>query len=72
MSSKTQVEWRRAKVLEMISKGNSQTEIAPFGKDSLDWRTKYAIEEVKRVGTNIQFLDIEIREKLGLNPLCPR
>ncbi len=28
MSSKTQVEWRRAKVLEMISKGNSQTEIA--------------------------------------------
>ena len=59
-------------MLEMISKGNSQTEIAPFGKDSLDWRTKYAIEEVKRVGTNIQFLDIEIREKLGLNPLCPR
>ncbi len=28
MSTKTQVEWRRAKVLEMISKGNSQTEIA--------------------------------------------
>jgi hypothetical protein len=25
-----QVEWRRAKVLEMISKGNSQTEIAGF------------------------------------------
>jgi hypothetical protein len=64
MSSKTQVEWRRAKVLEMISKGNSQTEIASFGKDSLDWRIKYAIEEVKRVGTNIQFLDIEVREKL--------
>jgi hypothetical protein len=50
--------------LEMISKGNSQTEIASFGKDSLDWRIKYAIEEVKRVGTNIQFLDIEVREKL--------
>jgi hypothetical protein len=28
MSTKTQVEWRRAKVLEMLSKGNSQTEIA--------------------------------------------
>ena len=28
MSTKAQVEWRRAKVLEMISKGNSQTEIA--------------------------------------------
>ena len=28
MSTKTQVEWRRPKVLEMISKGNSQTEIA--------------------------------------------
>jgi predicted transcriptional regulator len=28
MSTKMQVEWRRAKVLEMISKGNSQTEIA--------------------------------------------
>ena len=28
MSTKTQVEWRRAKVLEMISKGSSQTEIA--------------------------------------------
>ena len=28
MSTKTQVEWRRVKVLEMISKGNSQTEIA--------------------------------------------
>ena len=28
MSTRTQVEWRRAKVLEMISKGNSQTEIA--------------------------------------------
>ena len=28
MSTKTQVEWRRAKVLEMISKGNSQIEIA--------------------------------------------
>jgi hypothetical protein len=28
MSTKTQVEWRRAKVLEMISKGNSQTEIS--------------------------------------------
>ena len=28
MSTKTQVEWRIAKVLEMISKGNSQTEIA--------------------------------------------
>jgi hypothetical protein len=28
MSTKTQVEWRRAKVLEMISKGNSQSEIA--------------------------------------------
>jgi hypothetical protein len=27
MSTKTQVEWRRAKVLEMISKGSSQTEI---------------------------------------------
>ena len=28
MSTKTQVEWRRAKVLEMISKGNSLTDIA--------------------------------------------
>jgi hypothetical protein len=28
MSTKTQVEWRRAKVLELTSKGNSQTEIA--------------------------------------------
>jgi hypothetical protein len=28
MSTKTQAEWRRAKVLETISKGNSQTEIA--------------------------------------------
>jgi hypothetical protein len=28
MSTKTQVEWRRPKILEMISKGNSQTEIA--------------------------------------------
>jgi predicted transcriptional regulator len=28
MSTKTQVEWRRARVLEMISKGNSQTEVA--------------------------------------------
>jgi hypothetical protein len=28
MSTKMQVEWRRAKVLELTSKGNSQTEIA--------------------------------------------
>lgn len=28
MSTKTQLEWRRAKVLEMVSKGNSQSEIA--------------------------------------------
>jgi hypothetical protein len=28
MSTKAQVEWRRTKVLEMVSKGNSQTEIA--------------------------------------------
>jgi hypothetical protein len=28
MSTKTQVEWRRAKVLELTSRGNSQTEIA--------------------------------------------
>jgi hypothetical protein len=28
MSTKVQVEWRRAKVLELTSKGNSQTEIA--------------------------------------------
>jgi transcriptional regulator len=28
MSTKMQVEWRRAKVLEMLSKGDSQSEIA--------------------------------------------
>jgi hypothetical protein len=28
MSTKMQVEWRRAKVLELLSKGNSQSEIA--------------------------------------------
>jgi hypothetical protein len=28
MSTRTQVEWRRSKVFELISKGNSQTEIA--------------------------------------------
>ena len=28
MSTKMQVEWRRASVLELTSKGNSQTEIA--------------------------------------------
>ena len=28
MSTKMQVEWRRAKVLELLSKGDSQSEIA--------------------------------------------
>jgi hypothetical protein len=35
MSTKMQVEWRRAKVLELNSKGNSQTEIAGILKVDL-------------------------------------
>src|ERR687884_929415 len=75
MSTKMQVEWRRAKVLEMLSKGDSQSEIAKTLQVDLSVISRDVYFLRQQAKTNIErYIDERLPEEyekclVGLNAI---
>jgi hypothetical protein len=75
MSTKTQVEWRRAKVLELLSKGDSQSDIAKTLQVDLSIISRDVYFLRQQAKTNIKrYIDKRLPEEyekclVGLNAI---
>jgi transposase len=75
MSTKMQVEWRRTKVLELLSKGDSQSEIAKVLQVDLSTISKDVYHLRQQAKSNIkQYIDERLPEEyekclVGLNAI---